>query len=95
VLAVPLIGGVFPIPRGWLAVTGDRLAWIENSGNVVQAWLGEAPLLVQAEGGAWAIGEHRTLWLDLTARRVVGGLVAPELQRALPVPATGGELGRL
>jgi hypothetical protein len=94
-LAVPLNGDVLPIPEGWLAVTGDGLAWIEDSGSVVQAWLGEAPLLVQAGGGAWAIGEHRALWLDLTARRVVGGLVAPNLQHALPVPATGGELGRL
>ncbi len=80
---------VVSIEAGWLAATSDGLAWVQRNGTVERTWLGESPLLVASNAGTWAIGEHRALLLDTEHRRIEGGLVAPGLQRGLPVPERG------
>ncbi|MFH1469249.1 MAG: FG-GAP-like repeat-containing protein [Pseudomonadota bacterium] len=91
-LPVGVGGNLLATPAGWVVALQDGLAWVEHDGSVGQVHLGGTPLLVPAPGGAWALLEHRALWLDLTRGAVLGGLVAPGVLAALPVPE-GGQIG--
>lgn len=84
---------LIPVPGGWLVAVTDGLVWVDGDGAVKRTSLGGPPLLVSGDGGAWALLPNRALWLDTTARVVVGGMVAPGVAAALPVPE-GGQLAR-
>ncbi len=94
VVELPGEGGssLLPTPAGWVVSLQDGLAWVNRQGSMRIVHLEGTPLLGATDELAWAVLEHRVLWLDLAAERIRGGLGARGVGRALPVPM-GGQLG--
>lgn len=85
-------GSLLLTPAGWVVAVREGLAWVARDGSIRITHLGEAPLLGAERGMAWVVLEQRLLTLDLDAERVTGGMVAPGVGEALPIPM-GGQLG--
>ena len=85
-------GSLLATPAGWVVAIEAGLAWVDRDGGMRITQLGGESQLLSHDGHAWAVQEHRVLWLDLSTERVLGGMVAPGVGRALPVPE-GGQAG--